>query len=239
MNTFNSIYILTLTLFLSATMALSPLHEASVQFRPQLNNDNDGESSLLLGQFYSHKAPQKIRVPVNYIFSPLDDFELGFGVKSRWNKEPNNIRHLLVGGKYQASSELSFQVDLMWGVSNYAGDGVSLAVNYQHLMIEGLGEILTFRLGLFDALVWEPDITAFELGWLPQWYIGDKVTVELDFSMASQVGSMADRFSIDVAPGLIYHHNSQFSIMGSVLLGVSGKRKSQPRFQLTEQFYFD
>lgn len=119
-----------LYLSVQPSQALNPAHEAAVEFALPLLEPS-GDPSLLLAESYTHQALQRVRVPASLLYPVNREWQLGLGLKTRWYEDPNNFRHLLAGVEYRWSRDLSFQLDGLLGVANYAGDAVSVGGKYR------------------------------------------------------------------------------------------------------------
>lgn len=217
--------------------ALNPIHDASVEFIPAFSEPS-AEPSLLLGQFYTDESSQKIRVPGAYLHPYNDEIQLGFALQTRWYEEPNNVRHLVFGAAYRPDSysPWRFQVDALWGVANYAGDGLAFTGNYLAEPLETLHLLGSARVGLFDALVWHPDYAVISASATPQLILGRKVRLDLGIFSATQLPGMADFYSLDLGPALVFRVNRDLSLRAGAHFGLLGPEKTSPRFELAQQF---
>lgn len=217
--------------------ALNPIHDASVEFIPAFSEPSS-EPTLLLGQFYTDESSQKIRAPGAYLYPFNEDIQLGFALQTRWYEEPNNVRHLVFGAAYRPgpSQPWAFQVDAMWGVANYAGDGLTFTGSYLAEPLETLHILGSARVGLFDALVWHPDYVVISASATPQLILGRKVRLDLEIFSATQFPSMADFYSLDLGPALVFRVNRGLSLRVGAHFGLLGPEKTSPRFELAQQF---
>ena len=217
--------------------ALSPIHDASVEFIPSIS-EPFSKPSLLIGQYYTDDANQKIRVPGAYLHPVTREVQLGFALQTRWYEEPNNVRHLVFGAAYRPDtfSPWTFQADALWGVANYAGDGLTFTGRYLAQPSDILHVLGSARVGFLDALVWYPDVAVVSASVTPRLILGEKVSLGLEVFSAAQLPGVADFYSLDFGPDIVIRINQDLSIRGGAHLGVFGPEKSSPRFELAEQY---
>ena len=222
--------------------AINPNHDASVGFNSAMSQ-NKGQPSVLLGAFYSPSSTEKIRVPATYLYPFNRQFQIGMGVQTRWMDEPNNFRHLLLGAMLELTPELTLQADLLTGVANYAGNGLTLSTVFRTKPSEAFHLVGVMRLGALDALVWYPDYGSISGSLIPQLIFKDQFQFDLELFAASQVPGVLDFFSLDIKPSLEFRYNPMFSSQAGVFFGLLGKNlsgsgRSSTRFQWTQKINF-
>lgn len=223
-----------LYLSVQPSQALNPAHEAAVEFALPLLEASD-HPSLLAAESYTHDALQRVRVPASFLYPVNREWQVGLGLKTRWYDEPNNFRHLLAGAEYRWSRDLSFQVDGLLGVANYAGDAISLGGKYRLELHESFLVWTRARLGFLDALVFHPDYAVLSGILTPQWLVNGSFTLEVDVFAATQLPGVADFFSLDAAPSFTLRFGRDWAIRLGAVLGVAGSDPADPRFQMMQQ----
>ena len=217
--------------------ALNPVHDASVEFAPGLL-EHSSQPSLMLGQFYTQESSQKIRALASYVHPLGPQFQVGVGAQSRWVDEPNNIRHLTAGLRYSLLPDFSLRADFLWGVANYAGDGLAVGGEYRMEPFNALHVLGFARVGFFDALVWDPDVAVLCASVTPRLILHQNFRLELEAFTATQFPGLGDFFSLDLAPALWIRFQYGFAAKAGVVFGLWGPNRSSPRFQLTQQIAF-
>jgi hypothetical protein len=223
-----------LSIGVPASWALNPIHDAAAEFAPGLLG-NLSQPSLLLGEYYTQESGQKIRVPMAYLHPLNPQFQVAAGAQTRWLEEPNNIRHLTAGLRYAPTANLSFQTDFLWGVANYAGDGLTLSGNVLLRPLEILQVLGTARAGFFDALVWHPDLAVLSLGVTPRLMLHENFRLELEAFSALQVPGISDYFSFDLGPAIWVRIGYGFALKAGAVFGLLGPNRASPRFQLAQR----
>jgi hypothetical protein len=189
------------SLIILDAQALNPIHDASVEFIPAFLRNTD-QASFVIGESFTSKSNQKLRIPVTYLHPISRDFQIGVGLQSRWYQEPNNIRNLILGLQFAPSEAWSLQADLLAGVANYAGDGIAVKGDYRLTPFKALNFLGTARLGFFDALVWHPDYLVASASFTPQIIFNDQFQIDLEMFSAIQAPGVKDFSPLIWAPVL-------------------------------------
>ena len=225
--------ILALCLFASPISALNPVHDASVEFSAP--SAISIRPVWMAGGFYTDKASQKIRALVSYLLPLEPDFQIGIGAQTRWLDEPNNIRILVAGAKFQPALPWSLQIDALLGVAKYAGNGLTLSGNYHFDPLPMLPILATVRVGILDALVWNPDFAVISGSLIPQMKLHEKFRIELEAFAATQFPGVHDYFSLNLGPALSFNVMERWWVKVGAILGVAGPNKADPRFSVIHQ----
>lgn len=214
--------------------ALNPIHDATVQFVPAFIDDTERDA-VMTGEGYTQKSDQKLRAPIAYMHAFNSDFQMGVGLQTRWYKEPNNFREVLLGARYRLSQAWAFQADALGGVANYAGDGLSLTGMYLYEPYSSLHITGTARAGFFDALVWHPDFMVVSGSVTPELLLNDYFRFDLEVFTAMQPQGISKYFGLDLIPSLVYRYSRNLYFEAGGAFGMAGPNKSSPRFQLAQK----
>ncbi|GEM_PF-7129747 len=214
--------------------ALNPIHDATVQFVPAFLDDTERDA-LMTGESYTQRSTEKLRAPITYLHAFNSDFQMGVGLQTRWYKEPNNFREVLLGARYRLSQAWAFQADALGGVANYAGDGLALTGMYLSEPYASLHILGTARAGFFDALVWHPDFMVVSGSVTPEVILNDYFRFDLEVFTAMQTPGLSDYFGLDLLPSLVYRYNRTLYFEAGGAFGMVGPNKSSPRFQLAQK----
>ncbi len=167
-----------------------------------------------------------------------DEWQVGFGVKSKWWEEDNNIRHLVFGTKLIPHPNLVIGVDALWGVAQYAGDAITLTGTFLQNFNKTFYANYQARLGMFDALVWAPDgFLATELGFYPGVHLLKGIDFEAGFYASSQLPDFGDFFGFDISPSFTFYGHKRWRGSLGLSFGAFGDRKADLRVESTVWYF--
>jgi hypothetical protein len=227
--------ILSLAAALGQAFAMNPIQESSYDLLPRGNYSST--ATLEAAGIFASGA-NGMGLPVSLAFRATPRLELGAGIKTFWGDVGDHIPYAAFGVKYLAPGQNSLQAHLLVGMTDGAGNGLTLALHHRFGYSARFYSRLVGKLGFMDALVNDDALMAMELGFYPTLNIMRPLALEFGLITSSQTSQFDRNFALDFQPALQIHFAREATAQMAVALGLAGDHKEDVRAKMTLLYGF-